>query len=363
MEESSYSSDTKSDYSGALITRIKSLTNGLNGQLLCSGIETNEKELFEEDAIVDLSRVGSMETRSLFMGILVMKLQEYHMSNKAMPDEKLKHLTILEEAHNLLRRTSVTQAQESSNLQGKSVEMLTNSIAEMRTYGEGFVIVDQAPGLLDEAVIRNTNTKIILRLPDSDDRETVGKSAALNDNQIAEIAKLPRGVAVIYQNDWIESVLCHFDRYEKKRPYERKVSQSVFPQDIFTSNVFKKDGFKTLKSEDVDSVLAWIENSKYARDTKRIMKKAIRGDILSDREKQLIAYNVFEGKTVARLLSGSATEDEGIKKADYYIQNITDIEDVRIVEMIRQMIIQVIITQNSESDLAKRYVEYSGKIR
>lgn len=364
MDESSYSSDTKSDYSGALITRVKSLTNGLNGQLLCSGIELSEKELFEENAIIDLSRVGSLETKSLFMGILVMKLQEYHMSKKAASDENLKHLTILEEAHNLLRRTSVTQAQESSNLQGKSVEMLTNSIAEMRTYGEGFVIVDQAPGLLDEAVIRNTNTKIILRLPDSEDRETVGKSAALKDNQIAEIAKLPKGVAVMYQNDWIESVLCHFDRYEERKPYERKELQRVLPQDIFKSNVFKEEGFKALKPEDVDSVLAWVESSKYVRDTKRIMKKAIlERDILSDREKQLIAYNVFEGKTVAGFLSESVTEDEGIKKADYYIQTINDIEDVRIVEMIRQLIIQVIIAQNSESDLAKRYVEYSGKIR
>lgn len=77
--------------------------------------------------------------------------------------------------------------------------MLTNSIAEMRSYGEGFVIVDQAPGLLDESVIRNTNTKIILRLPDANDREIVGRAATLNDEQIKEIAKLPCGVAVVYQ--------------------------------------------------------------------------------------------------------------------------------------------------------------------
>lgn len=363
MEESSYSADTKSDYSGALITRIKSLTNGLNGQLLCSGIETKDEDLFKKNTIIDLSRVGSMETRSLFMGIIVMKLQEFHMSNKNGSDEKLEHLTILEEAHNLLRRTSVSQAQESSNLQGKSVEMLTNSIAEMRTYGEGFVIVDQAPGLLDEAVIRNTNTKIILRLPDSDDRDTVGRSAALSDDQIGEIAKLPKGVAVVYQNNWVESVLCHFDRYMEKSPYEKVASKRLLPQDIFSENVFKDDGFKTLKEEDVDSVLAWIESSKYARETKRIMTKAVKEEKLTDREKQLLAYNVFEGKTIAKILSGSVTENEGIKKADNYIQNMTDIEDSRIVEMIRQMIIQVIVTQNSESDLARRYIEFSGKIR
>lgn len=363
IEESSYSADTKSDYSGALLTRIKSLTNGLNGQLLCSGIETNEKALFEEDTIIDLSRIGAMETRAFFMGILVMKLQEYHMSQKKTGDEELKHLTILEEAHNLLRRTSLTQVQESSNLQGKSVEMLTNSIAEMRTYGEGFVIVDQAPGLLDEAVIRNTNTKIVLRLPDAEDREVVGKSVALNDNQIREIAKLPRGVAVVYQNNWVESVLCHFDKFEDKKPYVKTNKQSRLPQDLFYKYIFADEGFESLCEEDVDSVLAWIENLKYARETKRIMKRAVKCDKLTQREKQLIAYNLFDGKVVARLLSGATTEQEGIEKADYFIQTNTDIEDSRIVSSIRQMIIQVIISQNHESDLARRYVEYSEKIR
>lgn len=362
MKESSYSENTKNDYSGALMTRIKSLTNGLNGQLLCSGIETDEKTLFEEDVIIDLSRIGSMETLSFFMGIIVMKLQEYHMSHKKNADECLKHLTILEEAHHLLRRTSMAQVQESSNLQGKAVEMLTNSIAEMRTYGEGFVIVDQSPGLLDEAVIRNTNTKIILRLPDAQDREVAGKSAALSDVQIREIAKLPKGVAVICQNNWVESVLCHFDRFEDKRPYIKAEEPNRLPQDLFCRNVFTDEGFKPLREEDVDLVLAWIESSKYARETKRIMARAVQGDILTLRENQLIAYNVFEGKAVAKLLAGEATEQAGIEKADCFIQMNTDIENARIVESIRQMIIQVIVSRDHESDLAKRYVEYSEKI-
>ena len=319
--------------------------------------------MFEEDTIIDLSRIGAMETRSLFMGILVMKLHEYHMSRKKKTDENLKHLTILEEAHNLLRRTNVTQTQEGANLQGKSVEMLTNSIAEMRTYGEGFVIVDQAPGLLDEAVIRNTNTKVILRLPDLEDRNIVGKSAALNDDQIEEIAKLPKGVAVVYQNDWVESVLCHFDKFEDKKPYDKKTKKSILPQDIFCANVFKDDTFKSLKEEDVDAVLSWIENSKYEPKTKRMMRKAVKGEGLSVREKQLIAYNVFEGKTVSNLLSRAVTEQDGIEKADYFIQTNTDIEDKRIVENIRQMIIQTIVSENAESGVARRYIEYLGKIR
>lgn len=142
----------------------------------------------------------------------------------------LRHVTVLEEAHNLLKRTSTEQSQDSGNLLGKSVEMLTNSIAEMRTYGEGFIIADQAPALLDMAVIRNTNTKIIMRLPDKDDRELVGKAANLNDDQITELAKLPRGVAAVYQNEWVEAVLCkvkHFKDEAKPLNYKKAEKQAV----------------------------------------------------------------------------------------------------------------------------------------
>lgn len=121
---------------------------------------------------------------------------------------------MLEEAHNLLKRTPTEQSSEGANLLGKSVEMLANSIAEMRTYGEGFIIADQSPGLLDMSVIRNTNTKIILRLPEQSDRELVRLAACLNEDQIKELAKLERGVAAVYQNDWVEAVLVKVSKCE-----------------------------------------------------------------------------------------------------------------------------------------------------
>lgn len=214
MNESDYSGDSKGDYKGALKTRLKSLTNGIYSDVF-SCDEIPECELFDKNVIVDLSEIGP-ETTSLIMGMLVLKLQEYRMTSKVM-NAGLKHVTVLEEAHNLLKRTSTEQTSEGSNLVGKSVEMITNAIAEMRTYGECFMIVDQAPGALDPAAIRNTNTKIVLRLPDFSDRELVGKSIGLNDHQIIELSRLERGVAAVYQSGWIESVLCKFDRFEDEQ--------------------------------------------------------------------------------------------------------------------------------------------------
>lgn len=215
IDTSEYDTENKGAYKGSLLTRLQSLTSGLNGMIFsCDDIP--DRELFDGNVIVDLSRVGSSETKSLLMGMLVLKLQEYRMTTAAF-NTGLRHLTVLEEAHNLLRRTTPEQSAESANLMGKSVEMLSNAIAEMRAYGEGFIIADQAPGLLDMAVIRNTNTKIILRLPDQEDRELVGRASGLNDDQIGELAKLPCGVAAVYQNEWVQPVLCKVDRHANQK--------------------------------------------------------------------------------------------------------------------------------------------------
>ena len=230
MEESAFSQEVKDNYIGSLATRIKSLTNGIYRKIF-SNKEMGDECLFDSNVIVDLSRVGSLETKSMIMGILVMRLQEYRMTWGLMNSD-LKHVTVLEEAHNLLKRTSTEQSSESSNLLGKSVEMLSNAIAEVRTYGEGFIIADQSPGLLDMSVIRNTNTKIIMRLPDQGDRELVGYAANLNDDQITELAKLPCGVAAVYQNEWVKPVLCKVEKFEgNPRPYKFIPNENVFEYD------------------------------------------------------------------------------------------------------------------------------------
>ena len=235
IETSEYDAENKGAYKGSLLTRLQSLTNGINGLVFTSD-EISAEDMFDKNVIVDLSRVGSSETKSMLMGMLVLKLQEYRMTASLPMNADLRHITVLEEAHNILKRTSTEQISESANLSGKSVEMISNAIAEMRTYGEAFIIADQAPGLIDMAAIRNTNTKIIMRLPDQSDRELVGRAANLNEDQITELAKLPRGVAAIYQNEWIQPILCKIDRVKTEQnayayESEKKSYETVAAED------------------------------------------------------------------------------------------------------------------------------------
>ena len=299
IEESHYSKDTQSDYVGALCTRVKSLTNGIYGSVLCAEDALSDAEMFDQNVIVDLSRVGSMETKSLLMGILVMKLQEYRMCSSGM-NSRLRHVTVLEEAHNLLRKTSAEQSQEGANLQGKSVEMLANAIAEMRTYGEGFIIADQAPGLLDMSVIRNTNTKIILRLPDEEDRKLVGKSAALKEAQIDELSKLPLGVAAVYQNEWPEAVLCKIEAYPmpENAVYHKpsKMPHEINAEFVFGQLAVGKE-LKPLSSSEMEQLKRWLKRHETMLKSgdSRYLEQVFAGGVLDEVKTRKAVFDFFGG--------------------------------------------------------------------
>lgn len=366
IDSSDYDSDNKGAYKGSLVTRLKSLSNGINGQIFTDD-EIPMEDLFEKNVIVDLSRVGSAETKSLIMGLLVLKLQEYRMNQGA---SKLKHVTVLEEAHNLLKRTSTEQSSESANLLGKSVEMLTNSIAEMRAFGEGFIIADQAPGLLDMAVIRNTNTKIILRLPDQSDRELVGKAAGLNDDQIKELAKLPCGVAAVYQNEWIESVLCKVDEFTDKGKFELKQASGTKTQETkddlkkrleiakLLCNGTKLSNLKDVKEKiDVLSLSASVKvqilkNLEEPPSSPRYTKLApIVSALLPDVKEKLT--KVFDENSEATLWTDCV--DNGIKEIESEIE-IDSLRDIRQC-IVTQVIYNELQNQNAYNEWRKEGVK------
>ena len=278
INNSSYSEEVKSNYHGALSTRIKSLTNGIYKQLF-SGDELGDEALFDNNVIVDLSRVGSQETKSLIMGILIMRLGEYRANSGIAHNSVLRHITVLEEAHSILKRTSQEQSMEGSNVAGKSVEMLSNAIAEMRTYGEGFIIVDQSPGAVDISAIRNTNTKIIMRLPEDSDRKIAGKASGMKEEEVDEIAKLPTGVAVVYQNDWEAPVLCKISKFEGEEiPFTYTSNPEIQKAPVIQAEVLKlllKGRIANPIEVDIDAIERELPKSELSTSNKIVIYELI----------------------------------------------------------------------------------------
>jgi hypothetical protein len=147
--------------------------------------------------------------------------------------DHLKHLMVLEEAHHLLKKTSTTQSQESSNPQGQAVEFFANALAEMRAYGQGFIIADQSVSALDVAVLRNTNTKIVFRAPFEEDRQAISGALVLDEKQQDALARLESHTAIVKQNNWLEAIQCHID--------VSKTRQNLMEPDTKDINTYQAD--------------------------------------------------------------------------------------------------------------------------
>lgn len=263
---------------------------------------------------------------------------------------KLRHVTVLEEAHNLLRRTSSEQSQDSSNLQGKSVEMLANAIAEMRTYGEGFIIADQAPGLLDMAVIRNTNTKIIMRLPDESDRMLVGKAAGLTDEQIVELSKLDRGVAAVFQNHWLEPVLCKVDKFTDKHEYHYENPKAGKPSleagvprmNYLFEKLLGKPTVAELSDEEVDKVRTWIDSLSVQGNTKSRLRSVMDNAATpTEKDRQDLLYRIVDGneflKRAGMFVGTEYARETGMREIDRRIMEMLQISAPLAVEVRKQI--------------------------
>lgn len=244
IASSEYSANTKGDYIGALQTRLESLQTGIYSTILSSSDCTDYEKLYDQNAIIDLHHIGSTETRSLLMAMLVLGLNEWRMStNDDDMDLPLQHVTVIEEAHNILPRVSKHQSQEGANVLGKSVEMIADVMSRIRTYGEGFIIVDQSPSAIDESAIRNTNTKIVMNLPDGEDCLIAGRAMSLTkDKQISKLSRLATGEAVVWQRGWNEAVLALVDEMSERIPLRacNNVSSVVELQSVQPSSLFMK---------------------------------------------------------------------------------------------------------------------------
>src|SRR5699024_10827036 len=108
------------------------LTNGIYGQVFNGKATLSDEDLFERNTIIDLSDVGSQETISLLMGVLVVRLREYRTSKNKPDNRPLHHVMVLEEAHNIFQSKSDKNSEGGENISGKSVQMLSDCTAEMR---------------------------------------------------------------------------------------------------------------------------------------------------------------------------------------------------------------------------------------
>lgn len=205
LAQRNYEPKVRDNLMACLETRFQYLVRGTRGQLLDVDKSTDPALIFDRPAIVNISGISSAKDKALIMSLLMLSLYEYRQSQYANDPEyragaaqnKLLHMTLVEEAHNVLLKPEASAA-GTGNPQQVVADLFSNMLSEIRGYGQGLMIVDQVPTRLIPDAIKNTNYKIVHRLTAPDDGEIMAASLALRDDQRSLIPALPVGNAIIY---------------------------------------------------------------------------------------------------------------------------------------------------------------------
>lgn len=208
VAEQGFDDRLKNDYIGSIKARLQSLVLGSKGDMLNTKRSIDFDTLLDKNVILELEGIKNGDEKSLIMGFILGAFNEAVRERYMRTGEKHPHILLVEEAHRLL---SKYQPGDSPNKK-QGVATFTDMLAEIRKYGECLIIADQIPNKLAEDVLKNTNTKIVHRIFAQDDKEAIGNTMALNNDQKRFLSNLNVGRAVVFSDGFGQAVQVQIER-------------------------------------------------------------------------------------------------------------------------------------------------------
>ncbi len=174
--------------------RVKNCYYNVN--LPCDGLSSGK-------VVISLDSLADDADKSIVMGVIIAQYYEY-LKTKCIGStrKELQHIVVIEEAHHLFAGDAAASASSGEGGSGQNstqevVKTLNNMLAEIRAYGEGFIIVDQSLSALHPSVLKNTGIKVAHRIDYGQDIEAM-QDVLLLDKDDRELATLCPGQALVH---------------------------------------------------------------------------------------------------------------------------------------------------------------------
>lgn len=218
--ERGYDPQVTANIRSGLQTRLCSLMVGGKGLMFNTRSPVSFSALLSHPTIFEFSALGDDDEKAFVLGAVLLRLMQ-HRQAAGLTGGRLVHVTLVEEAHRLLRQVAETVGTETANPRGKAVETFCNMLAESRAYGEGLIVIEQIPTKLAGDVIKNTSFKIVHRLDAEADRRLIGGMMNLREEQERFLTGLLPGKAVASAEGWSEGCWVSVPNSARHRGYER----------------------------------------------------------------------------------------------------------------------------------------------
>lgn len=255
VDEQGFDDRLKRDYIGSIKARLQGLTLGAKGFMLDCPRSIDFMKLLDRKVVLELEPIPNAAQKSLIIGFVLTNLLQAVKRKFQTTNAKVNHITLIEEAHRLLSKPEPG----GSPSQKQAAETFADMLAEIRKYGESLVIADQIPGKLTPEVMKNTNTKIIHRLFAQDDKEAVGHTMGLEEDQAKFLSNLAVGRAVVFNGNWPKAIQVQISqtfRTDAKIPKdENKILRSgalAFYAEDYKRGVFGMSHLLTKKPSEAD---------------------------------------------------------------------------------------------------------------
>jgi hypothetical protein len=229
VDEVGYGREVRDNVRGFVTVRIGSLRLGTAGRFLDGGHPVDFGALLERNVVLEIEDAGDDRDKAFLMGAVLIRLTEHlrlRQRHEGPGRHRLRHLTVVEEAHRLLRQPP---AGAGSGAAAQAVEMFADLLAEVRAYGEGLVIVEQIPAKLIPDAIKNTAVKVVHRLPAADDRQAVGATMNLTPAQSEYLVTLSPGDAAVHADGMDYPLLARMPDGRAREAAGRAVTASAGP--------------------------------------------------------------------------------------------------------------------------------------
>jgi hypothetical protein len=193
-----YKKETTDEITAALMVRFNKFCRGAIGRMLNTPHSVPFDYLMQRPVILEMSQVTNTDDRAFLMGLILNRCYQYWTARRHEATGELKHLLLVEEAHNLLGQVSESAQEGQANPKGKAVRNFANMLAEVRGFGQGIAIAEQNPEGLVSDVMVNTNIKLAHRVVEAKNRESLGRSMLLTSQQEKGLAALGIGQMLYY---------------------------------------------------------------------------------------------------------------------------------------------------------------------
>lgn len=200
IKNSGYSDKLRDDFNASLLQRLESLRRGSKGRMLDTKKSVSFDRLMQGPIILELDTLNDDEKALLMMFILTFVYEYAKVKRKS--GSPLRHILVIEEAHNLIGRGNQGDSEIRANPKEQAVRLFVRMLAEMRALGEGILIADQLPTAIAPEALKQTNLKILMRMTAQDDREAIGNTMDLNEAQLKDVVHLKSGQAYVFLEGW-----------------------------------------------------------------------------------------------------------------------------------------------------------------